>query len=97
PIESLLAGVITGLLLLEPAGALEQFSSILLAVMMGETIAWVIIVCGLMGSLIALLMRAGATNAFSEALAVRASSGGSALLYTWLLGLLFPSTIISMR
>ena len=34
PIESLLAGVITGLLLLEPAGALEQFSSILLAVMM---------------------------------------------------------------
>ena len=88
PIESLLAGVITGLLLLEPAGALEQFSSILLAVMMDETIAWVIIVCGLMGSLIALLMRAGATNAFSEALAVRASSGGSALLYTWLLGLL---------
>ena len=88
PIESLLAGVITGLLLLEPAGALEQFSSILLAVMMDETIAWVIIVCGLMGSLIALLMRAGATNAFSEALAVRASSGSSALLYTWLLGLL---------
>ena len=88
PIESLLAGVITGLLLLEPAGALEQFSSILLAVMMDEAIAWVIIVCGLMGSLIALLMRAGATNAFSEALAVRASSGGSALLYTWLLGLL---------
>ena len=88
PIESLLAGVITGLLLLEPAGALEQFSSILLAVMMDETIAWVIIVCGLMGSLIALLMRAGATNAFSEALAVRASSEGSALLYTWLLGLL---------
>ena len=39
PIESLLAVVITGLLLLEPAGALEQFSSILLAVMMDETIA----------------------------------------------------------
>lgn len=88
PIESLLAGVITGLLLLGPATALENFSSILLAVMMDETIAWVIIVCGLMGSLIALLMRVGAANAFSRALAARASNAGSALLYTWLLGLL---------
>ncbi len=87
PIESLLAGVITGLLLLEPSAALENFSSILLAVMMDETIAWVIIVCGLMGSLIALLMRVGAATAFSRALAARASNAGSALLYTWLLGL----------
>ncbi len=88
PIESLLAGVITGLLLLEPSAALENFSSILLTVMMDETIAWVIIVCGLMGSLIALLMRVGAATSFSRALAARASNAGSALLYTWLLGLL---------
>lgn len=46
PVESLLAGVVTGLILLEPSAALENFSSILLAVMMDETIAWVIIVCG---------------------------------------------------
>lgn len=88
PIESLLAGVLAGLLLIEPAGALTNFSSILLEVMMDETIAWVIIVCGLMGSLIALLMQVGAANAFSRALAARASSSGSALIYTWLLGLL---------
>lgn len=88
PIESLLAGVFAGLLLLGPSSAAENFSSILLKVMMDETIAWVIIVCGLMGSLIALLMRVGATNAFSHALAARANSSGSALLYTWLLGLL---------
>ena len=88
PIESLLAGVLAGLLLLEPSGALQNFSSILLAVMMDETIAWVIIVCGLMGSLIALLMRVGAASAFSRALASRAKSGSSALIYTWLLGLL---------
>ena len=56
--------------------------------MMDETIAWVIIVCGLMGSLIVLLMRAGAANAFSHALASRAKSADSALIYTWLLGLL---------
>ena len=88
PIESLLAGVITGLIILEPANTLANFSSTLLAVMMDETIAWVIIVCGLMGSLIALLMRVGAAGAFSRALASRATSGGSALIYTWLLGLL---------
>jgi Na+/H+ antiporter NhaC len=66
---------------------LTNFSAILLDVMMDETIAWIIIVCGLMGSLISLLMRVGAANAFSDALAVRAQSSGSALLYTWLLGL----------
>lgn len=88
PIESLLAGVLTGLLLLEPAATLPNFSAILLEVMMDETIAWVIIVCGLMGSLIALLMRVGAASAFSRALAARATGQGSALVYTWLLGLL---------
>jgi tetracycline resistance efflux pump len=84
----LLAGVFAGLLLLEPAAALANFSAILLEVMMDETIAWVIIVCGLMGSLIMLLMRVGAANAFSRALASRAKNAGSALLYTWYLGLL---------
>jgi tetracycline resistance efflux pump len=88
PIESLLTGVFAGLLLLGPAAAVTNFSSILLEVMMDETIAWVIIVCGLMGSLIVLLMRAGAANAFSHALASRAKSADSALIYTWLLGLL---------
>jgi len=88
PIESLLAGVATGLLLLDPADSMINFSAILLEVMMDETIAWVIIVCGLMGSLITLLMRVGAATAFSQVLAARSGSAGSALLYTWLLGLL---------
>ncbi|KAA1192645.1 sodium:proton antiporter [Pseudohalioglobus sediminis] len=87
PIESLLAGVFAGLLLLGPGSAVVNFSSILLEVMMDETIAWVIIVCGLMGSLIALLMRVGAADAFSHALASRAKDARSSLLYTWCLGL----------
>ena len=87
PIESLLAGVFVGLLMLEPAAALSNFSAILLDVMMDETIAWIIIVCGLMGSLIMLLMRVGAANAFSRALSSKAKNSKSALLYTWLLGL----------
>ena len=86
PIESLLAGVFVGLLMLEPSAALSNFSSILLEVMMDETIAWIIIVCGLMGSLITLLMRVGAASAFSRALSSKAQNSNSALLYTWLLG-----------
>lgn len=55
---------------------------------MSETIAWLIIVCGLMGSLIALLMKVGAANAFSKSLSARADNASSALLYTWGLGLI---------
>ena len=88
PIESLLAGVLAGLLLLGPWSLPANFSAVLLDVMMDETVAWVIIVCGLMGSLIALLRQVGATNAFSHVLAARAKDGKSALLYTWALGLL---------
>ena len=87
PIESLLAGIFAGLLMIEPSAALSNFSSTLLDVMMDETIAWVIIVCGLMGSLITLLMRVGAANAFSRVLSAKAKDSKSALLYTWLLGL----------
>ena len=88
PIESLLAGVFVGLLMLEPAAALSNFSSILLDVMMHETIAWVIIVCGLMGSLITLLMRVGAANARLAAHSrQRPKIPQAPLLYTWLLGL----------
>ncbi|MCO4830861.1 MAG: sodium:proton antiporter [Gammaproteobacteria bacterium] len=88
PIESLLAGILVGLLMLGPTTALDQFSSTLLEVMMSETIAWVIIVCGLMGSLIMLLLRVGSVDAFSEALAAKAKSSKSALMYTWLLGII---------
>jgi len=88
PIESLLAGILVGLLMLGPTTALDQFSNMLLEVMMSETIAWVIIVCCLMGSLIMLLLRVGSVDAFSEALAAKAKSSKSALMYTWLLGII---------
>lgn len=87
PVESLLAGTAFGLFLFEPANFVTNFSSTFLAVMMEETIAWLIIVCGLMGSLIVLFMRTGAAVAFSHILASRTTGRGSALLATWLLGL----------
>ena len=52
-IESLLAGIVVGLFLVSPGEPLALMAEISLAVMMNETVGWVILVCGFMGSLIA--------------------------------------------
>jgi hypothetical protein len=65
PVAALLVGVTIGILLLEPT------ADIMLEVMQDETIGWVIMVCGLMGSLIYILIKTG---------------GASALATTWIRG-----------
>ena len=65
-IESLIVGTIVGLFMLEPAAPLQLLADKSLAVMMNETVAWIILVCGFMGSLIALFIRTGAIGAFTE-------------------------------
>lgn len=63
---------------------------------MSETIAevltdgdtqWLFIVCGLMGSIIALIERGGGASAFGEWVSKRARTRKSTLLWTWLLGI----------
>ena len=88
PLESLLAGCVTGLLLLQPTTVLSGFTALAQKTMLNETIGWIILVCGLMGSLIVLLLRTGAALAFSTAVAAKASNRRRALLSTWVLGLL---------
>lgn len=56
-IESLLAGAIVGLLMYQPFDIVTQGSDILLDVLGNETVTWIILVCGLFGSLIALLVK----------------------------------------
>lgn len=51
----------------------------------GDT-QWLFIVCGLMGSIIALVERGGGAAAFGEWVAKRAKTRKSTLLWTWLLG-----------
>lgn len=87
PILSLTTGVVAGLLILSPAEAVPRFSETLLAVLMDETVAWVLIVCGLIGSLIVLMIRSGAAQAFTRAIAARADSRRGVLLSTWVLGI----------
>lgn len=52
----------------------------------GDT-QWLFIVCGLMGSIIALIERGGGAAAFGEWVAKRAKTRKSTLLWTWLLGI----------
>ena len=65
-----------------------DFSDSLLNTMMDEDIAWLIIVCGLMGSIIALIEKSGGAFAFGEWVAKRAKSKESALIWTWILGII---------
>lgn len=67
---------------------LNSFSGGLLDVMMSEDIAWLFIVCGLMGSIITLIERAGGAFAFGDWVAKRAKSKKAALMWTWILGVI---------
>ncbi len=87
PVASLIVGVLVGILLNTPKNILGSFSEITLEVMQDPQIAWVIMVCGLMGSLFYLLMAAGGVEAFTLAMAKRANTRKKSLLITWFLGL----------
>ena len=63
-----------------------NFSNGILGVMMSEDIAWLIIVCGLMGSLIALVEKSGGAYAFGQWISHKAKTKKASLLWTWFLG-----------
>ena len=86
-IESLLAGTLVGIFILDPMNPMTLLVDKSLAVMMNDTVAWIILVCGFMGSLIALFIRTGSTLAFTELVITRISSRRGALMTTWMLGI----------
>jgi Na+/H+ antiporter NhaC len=86
-IESLLAGVVVGLVMLAPSDPLGLGAEISLAVMKNDTVGWVILVCGFMGSLIALFIRTGAVSAFTETVIARVRTRKGGLLTAWVLGI----------
>lgn len=87
PIESLIAGSLLGLAMVHGSDFISGFADTTLNVMMEETVAWVILVCGFMGSMIALLIRTGATGAFTATMTGYVKSRESSLMLTWVLGL----------
>jgi len=86
-IESLLAGVVIGLLMISPTDLVTGFASVALDTMRDDTIGWIILVCGFFGSLIALLIKTGSAVAFSDYMAHFVKSRRSSLVVTWILGL----------
>ncbi|MEX0709007.1 MAG: Na+/H+ antiporter NhaC family protein [Woeseia sp.] len=88
PIEALLSGALVGLLILDGRQFVNGFADASLRVMTNEDVAWVILVCGFMGSLIGILIRTGAIGAFTAALSARVRDRKGALFTTWGLGIL---------
>ncbi|OXS16741.1 sodium:proton antiporter [Zobellella denitrificans] len=86
-VESLLAGALLGLLLLDPGDLVSPLADVTLAVMMDETIAWLILVCGMMGGLINLLARGGGVHSFGNFMTRLIKSPSGAMFGTVGLGL----------
>lgn len=86
--EALLAGSLVGFVILYQLGFVNAFSDSLYGLMSYETIGWIILVCGLFGSLIQILVHTGGARAFSEGLLKRVKTEKGALITTWFMGLL---------
>jgi len=87
-LEAILIGVIAGLLLLDPTSLFSQLGLVSIKVLTSETIAWIILVCGMMGGLITMLERGGSVLSFSDFLASRIKTKKATLLTTSALGIL---------
>lgn len=86
-LEALTLASLIGFFMFAKGDIIGTFSSSLLEVMMSEDIAWLFIVCGLMGSIISLIERAGGAFAFGEWVSKRAKTRKSVLMWTWILGI----------
>lgn len=87
PIESLITGSVVGLVMIHGQQFVGGFAETSLRVMTDEDVAWVILVCGFMGSLIGILIRTGSTSAFTAVMGRYVKSAQGALMATWILGI----------
>lgn len=86
PFESMIAGCVAGLVMLNPFDLVSPFAENISIVLGNETIVWVVLVCGLMGGLIQLLEISGCLDGFSEWLQRIIKSRRQSLLATAGLG-----------
>jgi len=87
-IESLFIGVLVGLLMTNsPADFIPQLGTTFLNVFMNDTVAWIFIACGLMGSMISLVTLGGGAEAFGRWLTTKVHSRKGTLFSTMALGL----------
>jgi len=93
-LEGIFAGIVAGLLLLDPSSVFSRLGEISTKVMMDETIAWIILVCGMMGGLINMLERGGSVLSFGDFLAGRIKTKRGTLLTTCLLITSHQETVV---
>lgn len=86
PFESMIAGCVAALVMLNPFDLVSPFAENISLVLGNETIVWVVLVCGLMGGLIQLLEISGCLDGFSEWLQKIIKSRRQSLLATAGLG-----------
>jgi Na+/H+ antiporter NhaC len=86
-LEALIGGTLIGFVIWKKGDFFGGFADSALKVMADPTIGWIILVCGLFGSLIALLVKSGGALAFGQFIVRFVKSRKSALLSTWILGL----------
>lgn len=88
PFESMIAGCVAGLVMLNPFDLISPFADNMSTVLGNETIIWIVLVCGLMGGLIQLLEISGCLDGFSEWLQKIIKSRRQSLLATFGLGVI---------
>jgi tetracycline resistance efflux pump len=86
--EGLLIGCIAGFIMLDGWGFFDGFIDTLYTVMTSEDTIWVIVVCGLYGSVMGLMIRSGGAMKFGERMMGYMKTKKSALFGAWFLGLL---------
>lgn len=86
PFESMMAGCVAGLVMLNPTDLIAPFADNVSKVMGDETIVWVVLVCGLMGGFIKLLEISGCLGGFTEWMKTKIKSRRQSTLATTTLG-----------
>ena len=87
-LESLVLSCLMGLIMAaKTINVFGEFSVLLTDTMLDPDMAWLIIVCGLMGSIIALIERSGGAIAFGNWASKHAKGEKSSLVWTWIMGI----------
>ncbi|KAB2889974.1 MAG: sodium:proton antiporter [Desulfobulbaceae bacterium] len=85
-LEGLTLAALLGFVMADKSAFFSPLSETLTKVLTDGDTQWLFIVCGLMGSIIALIEKAGGAAAFGEWVAKRAKTRTSTLMWTWVLG-----------
>ncbi|WZL73915.1 Na+/H+ antiporter NhaC family protein [Clostridiaceae bacterium 35-E11] len=83
-VEALIFATVLGMIMAHKTDFLTHTNEVLIGVLMQEDMAWLFIVCGLMGCIVALVERSGGAFSFGEFVSKRAKSAKTSMLWTFL-------------